>query len=52
MTSEMKKLEWMPATPGEARVRDLLLSIGFGYMAHLCADATPAMGQPLVGKIG
>lgn len=23
-------------------MRDALLSIGFGYMAHLCADATTA----------
>lgn len=50
--SGMKKLyDWVPATPGEALVRDVLLSIGFGYMAHLCADATTAMGLPLVGKI-
>jgi inner membrane protein len=52
VTSGMKKLyDWVPATPGEALVRDVLLSIGFGYMAHLCADATTAMGLPLVGKI-
>jgi len=52
MTSGMKKLyDWVPATPGEVFVRDVLLSIGFGYMAHLCADATTAMGLPLVGKI-
>lgn len=52
MTSGMKKLyDWVPATPGEIFVRDVLLSVGFGYMAHLCADATTAMGLPLVGKI-
>ena len=51
-TSGMKKLsDWVPVTPGEALVRDVLLGIGFGYMAHLCADATTAMGLPLVGKI-
>jgi hypothetical protein len=32
-------------------MRDVLLSVGFGYMAHLGADATTAMGLPLVGKI-
>lgn len=52
VTTGMKKLyEWMPATPGEALVRDALLSIGFGYVAHLCADGSTAMGLPLVGKI-
>lgn len=52
MTSGMKKVyEWVPASPGEVFARDVLLSIGFGYLAHLCADATTAMGLPLVGKI-
>jgi inner membrane protein len=52
MAAGMKRLyEWMPTTSNEALVRDVLLSIGFGYMAHLCADATTAMGLPLVGKI-
>lgn len=52
VTTGMKKLyDWVPATPGEALMRDALLGIGFGYMAHLCADATTAMGLPLVGKI-
>ena len=52
VTSGMKKLyDWVPATPGEALVRDVLLGVGLGYMAHLCADATTAMGLPLVGKI-
>lgn len=52
VTSGMKKLyEWMPATPGEVLVRDALLSVGFGYLAHLCADGTTAMGLPLLGKI-
>lgn len=32
-------------------MRDVLLGVGFGYMAHLCADATTAMGLPLVGKL-
>lgn len=53
VASGMKKLyDWMPSTPGDALLRDVLLSIGFGYMTHLCADATTAMGLPLVGKIG
>ena len=52
MTSGMKRLyDSMPTTPGEVLVRDVLLCVGFGYMAHLCADATTAMGLPLVGKI-
>jgi membrane-bound metal-dependent hydrolase YbcI (DUF457 family) len=52
MASAMKSLyAWMPTTPGEVLVRDVLLSVGFGYMAHLCADATTAMGLPLVGNI-
>lgn len=51
VTSGMKKLyDWVPATPGEALMRDVLLGVGFGYMAHPCADATTAMGLPLVGK--
>jgi membrane-bound metal-dependent hydrolase YbcI (DUF457 family) len=49
----LKKLyEWIPATPGEQFMRDALLSIGFGYLAHLGADATTAMGLPLVGTVG
>lgn len=49
----MKKLyDWVPATSGHALVRDILLSIGIGYLAHLGADATTAMGLPLVGKVG
>jgi len=49
----MKKLyEWIPATPGEQFLRDALLSVGFGYLAHLGADATTAMGLPLIGAIG
>jgi membrane-bound metal-dependent hydrolase YbcI (DUF457 family) len=52
VTSGMTKLyDWVPATPGEALMRDVLLSVGFGYMVHLCADATTAMGLPLVGRI-
>ncbi len=52
VTTGLKKLyDWVPATPGEALMRDVLLSVGLGYMAHLCADATTAMGLPLVGKI-
>jgi len=48
----MKKLyEWQPKTPGDALLRDVLLSIGFGYLAHLGADATTAMGLPLLGKL-
>lgn len=46
----MKKLyDWMPATPGEVFMRAVLLSIGFGYLTHLGADATTAMGLPLIG---
>jgi len=52
VTSGMKKLyDWVPTTPGEEFMRDVLLSVGFGYMAHLCADSTTAMGLPLVGNI-
>lgn len=52
VASGMKKLyDWMPATPGDALLRDVLLGVGFGYMAHLSADATTVMGLPLVGKI-
>lgn len=52
VTTGMKKIyDWVPATPGEALMRDVLLGVGLGYMAHLCADATTAMGLPLVGKI-
>jgi membrane-bound metal-dependent hydrolase YbcI (DUF457 family) len=48
----MKKLyDWVPATSDEALIRDVLLSVGFGYMAHLCADSTTAMGLPLVGNL-
>ena len=51
ITLGMKKLyDWIPTTPGEVLIRDTLLSIGFGYMAHLGADATTAMGLPFVGK--
>jgi inner membrane protein len=49
----MRKLYvWVPATPGEQFVRDALLSIVFGYLAHLGADATTAMGLPLIGTAG
>jgi len=49
----MRKLyDWMPATPGEAFMRDALLGIGLGYMTHLCADATTPMGLPLLGQLG
>jgi inner membrane protein len=52
LAAGMKRLyEWVPATPGEALLRDVLLSIGFGYLAHLGADATTAMGLPLIGKL-
>ena len=48
----MKKLyDWVPSTPGQALLRDTLLSIGFGYLAHLGADATTAMGLPFIGKL-
>ena len=51
-TTAMRKLyDWMPETPGEVFMRDVLLGIGFGYMAHLCADATTPMGLPLLGGI-
>ncbi|TAK43646.1 MAG: metal-dependent hydrolase [Betaproteobacteria bacterium] len=52
VTTGMRKLyDWMPATPGEAFMRDALLGIGFGYMTHLCADATTPLGLPLLGTI-
>jgi membrane-bound metal-dependent hydrolase YbcI (DUF457 family) len=52
VTTGMKELyHWVPATPGEAFIRDVLLSIGFGYMTHLGADATTAMGLPFLGRI-
>ena len=52
VTLGMKKLyDWVPATPGEAFMRDVPLSVGFGYMTHLCADSTTAMGLPLVGNL-
>jgi inner membrane protein len=52
VTSGMKKLyDWVPVTPAEALMRDALLGVGLGYLAHLFADATTAMGLPLVGKI-
>jgi membrane-bound metal-dependent hydrolase YbcI (DUF457 family) len=52
VTTAMRKLyDWMPQTPGEVLTRDVLLGIGFGYMAHLCADATTPMGLPLLGSI-
>lgn len=51
-SSGMKKLyDWVPATPDDALMRDVLLCVGFGYMAHLGADSTTAMGLPFVGKI-
>jgi membrane-bound metal-dependent hydrolase YbcI (DUF457 family) len=51
LIAAMKKLyDWVPATSGHAFLRDALLSIGFGYLAHLGADATTAMGLPLIGK--
>lgn len=52
VTTGMKELyHWVPATPGEAFIRDVLLSIGFGYIMHLGADATTAMGLPFLGRI-
>lgn len=52
LVAGMKKLyAWEPKTPAEALLRDVLLSIGFGYLAHLGADATTAMGLPLIGKL-
>ena len=48
----MKKLyAWEPEVPGQVLLRDALLSIGFGYLAHLGADATTAMGLPILGKL-
>jgi len=44
-----KLYDWLPATPSETLVRDALLCVGFGDMAHLCAGATTAMDLPLVG---
>jgi inner membrane protein len=48
----IKKLyAWQPMSPGEALLRDILLSVGIGYLTHLGADGTTAMGLPLIGKI-
>lgn len=48
----MQKLyAWEPASPGDVRLRNSLLSIGIGYLAHLGADLTTAMGLPLIGKL-
>lgn len=49
----LKRLyEWQCATPVEVLMRDALLSLAIGYLAHLGADATTAMGLPIIGKIG
>ena len=51
LVSAMKQLYgWEPTTPGEIFGRDVLLSVGFGYLAHLGADATTAAGLPLLGR--
>lgn len=51
LVAVMKNLyEWIPETAGEAILRDILLSIGFGYLAHLGADATTPAGLPWVGS--
>lgn len=50
LVAAMKALyDWVPVTPEHVLLRDTLLSIGFGYLAHLGADATTAMGLPLIG---
>ena len=52
LIATMKKLyDWVPTTRGNKLLRDALLSIGFGYLAHLGADATTAMGLPFLGKL-
>jgi membrane-bound metal-dependent hydrolase YbcI (DUF457 family) len=42
--------EWMPETEGQEILRDVLLSIGLGYLSHLGADATTAAGLPWFGR--
>src|SRR5205823_3323842 len=37
---------WEPETEGQKLLRDVLLSIGVGYLGHLGADATTAAGLP------
>jgi inner membrane protein len=51
LIAAMKKLyDWVPLSTGGVLLRDTLLSIGFGYLTHLGADATTAIGLPLIGK--
>lgn len=42
--------EWRPETRTQEVLRDLILSIGLGYLSHLAADATTATGVPLLGR--
>jgi membrane-bound metal-dependent hydrolase YbcI (DUF457 family) len=52
LATGMKKLyHWQPQTPGDVHMRKILFSVGFGYLAHLGADATTTMSIPLVGKL-
>lgn len=43
--------DWNPETEGQKFLRDVLLSIGMGYLSHLGADATTAAGLPWIGNI-
>jgi membrane-bound metal-dependent hydrolase YbcI (DUF457 family) len=43
--------DWNPQTEGQKLLRDVLLSIGVGYLSHLGADATTAAGLPWIGSI-
>lgn len=42
---------WVPETPAENFLRDVLLSVGLGYFFHLGADFTTAKGLPLLGTL-
>lgn len=42
--------DWDPQSEGQKLVRDIVLSIGFGYLSHLGADATTAAGLPWFGS--
>ena len=42
--------DWRPKTANQEFLRDVILSIGLGYLSHLTADATTAAGLPLLGR--
>jgi membrane-bound metal-dependent hydrolase YbcI (DUF457 family) len=43
--------DWAPDTPLGEFVRDVLLSVGLSYLAHLGADATTTRSLPWLGEI-